>query len=79
MRLEIQSGQAWISGKYSEQAKCEKVAQELTELLNDEPVFDESDEDDNTADLGVNFDKNDYTIEQVKELYKIAKKNTNIK
>lgn len=74
MRLEIQSGQAWISGKFAEFDKCEKAAQALTELLNDEPLFDESNEDDNTTDIGVHFDKNDYTVEQVKDLWKTAKK-----
>lgn len=73
MKLEIKQSQVWVSGKYSEHDKCEAAAERLTEMLDGEPVFNESDEDDNTADFGVRYDSDFHTIEQVKKLWKAAK------
>lgn len=75
MRLVIQAGMVSIEGKYSEHDKIEKIMLELGEDLGiDTSLVNDSDEDDNLTDISLPYDQDEFTIEQVKKLYKQVKK-----
>ena len=75
MRLVIQAGMVSIEGKYSEHDKIEKVMLELSEDLSiDTSLVNDSDEDDNLTDISLPYDEDDFTIEQVRELYNKIKR-----
>ena len=75
MRLVIQVGMVSVEGKFSEYNKIKKLMEQLrAEMFVETWLVDDSDEDENLTDISFPYDKEEFTIKQIRELYNDCKK-----
>lgn len=74
MKIEIVNGLVSFIGKPNEAAKIEKALAKIADEMEiNNPVFFGDIEDEDEIDYGFAYDMEDFTIEQVKEIWRTVK------
>lgn len=75
MRLVIQAGLVSIEGKFAEYEKITEVMEKLSDsMYNEVGLVNDTDQEEDLTDISFPYDREEFTIKQVREFYRECKR-----